>query len=207
MTSDTFLHHFEKGGAVDVNVVHSGSQWFAVRGAAQVKHVHAGSATNLAEGMKRGVDALNASAAIAATAGEPAPDVKRVFLFSDGLVNAGEQSHERILAAVDQYVAQGVTLSTFGIGADFDEQLMTSIAVRGKGDYEFLEKTETMTSLVSKSVHSLLLLAGCRKSQMITSRGLAFLMVPKNLDSRCENSTVRCTCWVKTTSRIQYKKV
>jgi len=126
----------------------------------KVKQVRAGTCTNLAGGLERGVGALNASAAMAATAGQPAPDVKRVFLFSDGNVNAGEQSHARILEAVDRYVAQGVTVSTFGIGADFDEKLMTGIAMRGRGDYAFLETPESIAPLVSKSVHSLLLLAG-----------------------------------------------
>jgi len=127
---------------------------------AKVKSVGAGTCTNLAGGLERGVGALNASAATAAAAGQPPPDVKRVFLFSDGLVNAGEQDHARILAAVGRYVAQGVTVSTFGIGADFDEKLMTGIATRGKGDYAFLETPESIAPLVSKSVHSLLLLAG-----------------------------------------------
>jgi hypothetical protein len=126
-----------------------------------VKGVVPGTATNLAGG-------LDAAFAELQERTEPEPEqdghaeegCRRVFLFSDGLANHGETAHSRILAKVDGYREHGVTVSSFGIGTDFDERLMTAIAQRGGGDYAFLESAEVIPKLVSKSVHSLLALVG-----------------------------------------------
>ena len=117
-----------------------------------VRQLKTGGATNLHAGLERGVELLRDS---------PTGSVRRVFLFSDGCVNAGVTDHGEILAAVDRYhELDSVTVSTFGIGRDFDESLMVNIARRGKGTFEFLDRPEDITAQVSKSVHGLLNIAG-----------------------------------------------
>jgi hypothetical protein len=110
-----------------------------------------GSATNLLGGLERGVELLRST---------EATSVRRVFLFSDGEVNVGVRDEPSILSAVDRYSEEGITVSTFGIGRDFDESLMTKIAHHGKGTFEFLDRPEDITSQVSKSVHGLLNITG-----------------------------------------------
>jgi len=118
----------------------------------RVREITANSATNLCGGLERGVQLLRSA---------PTGETKRVFLFSDGLVNAGVQDASSILQRIDRFHNEdGVTFSAFGIGRDFDESLMTQIARRGNGSFEFLDKPNDIPSQVSKSVHGLLALSG-----------------------------------------------
>jgi Ca-activated chloride channel family protein len=143
-----------------------------------VKGVTAGTATNLSGGLDAGFAELQDRSEPEAEPQHQAEEgCRRIFLFSDGLANQGEKNHSRILAKVDDYREHGVTVSSFGIGTDFDERLMTAIAHRGGGDYAFLESAEAIPKLVSKSVHSLLSLAGTEATLAV--RGLNGAVVTK----------------------------
>lgn len=66
--------------------------------------------------------------------------VHRVILLSDGLANEGivdPQSLQRI--ASDQLEENDISLSTIGVGGDYNEELMTSMAIKGTGNYYFVE--------------------------------------------------------------------
>eukprot|EP00401_Gymnodinium_catenatum_P004040 CAMPEP_0117562980 /NCGR_PEP_ID=MMETSP0784-20121206/55253_1 /TAXON_ID=39447 /ORGANISM="" /LENGTH=543 /DNA_ID=CAMNT_0005360601 /DNA_START=23 /DNA_END=1655 /DNA_ORIENTATION=- len=82
--------------------------------------------------------------------------MRRIFLFSDGRVNAGITDPQAILRQVSTWASAGITIGTFGIGADFDEPLMRGIAASGQGRYQFLASANDIPKLVSKSVHDLL---------------------------------------------------
>jgi len=101
--------------------------------------------------------------------------VRRIFLFSDGLVNRGICEDPEIQAAVAAWANLGITTSTFGIGTDFNEPLMRGIAEAGKGRYTYLEDGREIPKLVSKSVHDLLALYGSEATLEV--RGLAYTTV------------------------------
>jgi Ca-activated chloride channel family protein len=63
----------------------------------------------------------------------------RVILLSDGLATSGVTDDTQILAGADQYIAQGIGLTTVGVGADFDLTLMRGLAEHGSGNFYFLE--------------------------------------------------------------------
>lgn len=84
---------------------------------------------------------------------------KRIFLFSDGLVNAGPQG-EGLLQIVDALQQDGIQTSTFGIGADFSEELMKEIALRGRGDYSFLDEEENIHAHIEEGLKSLMATVG-----------------------------------------------
>ena len=95
-----------------------------------VRAVRPGSTTNLYAGLQRAAELLQVgqderedSLAFGAR------PIKRIFLFSDGMVNCGVQAHQEIFRGVARMAAVGITVSTFGIGADFDEPLM-KVSVR-----------------------------------------------------------------------------
>jgi Ca-activated chloride channel family protein len=121
----------------------------------QIRNINAGSCTNLWAGVESAASCLQPR-----DGQHEESTVKRIFLFSDGLVNEGRHNHAEILEGVAGLVDRGLTVSTFGIGSDFDELLMTKIAKVGKGDYSFLRDAESIPKLVSKSVHSFLSLVG-----------------------------------------------
>jgi Ca-activated chloride channel family protein len=83
------------------------------------------------------------------------------FLFLSFFISSGEKSPKVITEFVgDLRRNHGITVSAFGIGADFDEALMTSIAEAGAGDYMFLKDRESIKELLDMSMQSLIGLVG-----------------------------------------------
>lgn len=88
-------------------------------------------ATDLAGGWLKG----------AAELAEGAPEARRrVLLLTDGLANRGLMDPAELDAAAQSLRAQGITTSTFGLGADFDEALLSRLATAGGGRFYFIEQ-------------------------------------------------------------------
>lgn len=125
----------------------------------KVNGVQAQGQTNLCDGLQTAVDLLSSGAAAPQPEEEDKPSdegVKRIFLFSDGCVNRGVTDKQEIRRRVAAWAEKGITTSTFGIGVDFDEDLMRGIAESGQGRYKFLATSRDIPKIVSKSVHDLL---------------------------------------------------
>ena len=73
-------------------------------------------------------------------------DPARVLLLTDGLANAGETNPDTLAATAADLRRRGVVTSTFGVGADFDEQLMSRIASAGGGHFYFIEQAAQMVT-------------------------------------------------------------
>eukprot|EP00300_Choanocystis_sp_HF-7_P013032 c1812_g1_i1.p1 GENE.c1812_g1_i1~~c1812_g1_i1.p1 ORF type:complete len:554 (+),score=149.78 c1812_g1_i1:75-1664(+) len=140
-----------------------------------VRQVFPNACTNLHAGMVDGANLLLKERA--KNTGLRMAPVKRILLFSDGLVNAGVRDPKEIVATTEQFVNQGLTVSTFGIGKDVDEDLMIKIAKAGKGEYAFLESFKVIPKLVSKSIHGTLSLVGTKAT--LSLRGLSCAVVTR----------------------------
>jgi len=81
---------------------------------------------------------------------------KRIFLFSDGQTNVGIKDNETIFANVENMYKEGVSVTTFGIGDDYNEALMRGIADSSKGNYFFIDSPENIKLLVTKAFNNLL---------------------------------------------------
>ena len=64
-----------------------------------------------------------------------------VMLLSDGLANRGEQRPKIIGARAAGGFRVGVSVSTLGVGSDYNEDLMTRVADEGGGRYHFIKKS------------------------------------------------------------------
>jgi len=86
----------------------------------------------------------------------------RLFLFSDGLVNEGVKDKNVIQTRVenDIYVKSQITVSAFGLGDDFDEELMRGIADKGNGAYFFIEGAESIPAFVDFALKYILKMVG-----------------------------------------------
>ena len=83
--------------------------------------------------------------------------INRVLLISDGLVNAGLTSARAIKMNVRRFKDEnGITLSTFGVGLDYNEVLMTDMAETGAGNYYFIDSAHKMTAMFEKELDDLL---------------------------------------------------
>jgi Ca-activated chloride channel family protein len=76
----------------------------------------------------------------------------RCLLLSDGLANQGITDPRTILEHVVALQRRQVSTSTFGIGADFDEVLMKSMAERGGGNFYFIESAGQIPEYVAREL-------------------------------------------------------
>jgi Ca-activated chloride channel family protein len=81
--------------------------------------------------------------------------VARVVLISDGLANEGLVARERLAALATETARRGVSITTVGVGLDFDEQTMTRIAVSGRGNYYFAENSFALAELFGRELDKL----------------------------------------------------
>ncbi|SHK81658.1 Ca-activated chloride channel family protein [Desulfatibacillum alkenivorans DSM 16219] len=97
-----------------------------------VDSIPAGGGTNLGGGLEKGVSVLRAYGA---------PDrMGKVILISDGQANQGVTDPNQLAAMAalgDDGLVYSVT--TVGLGQDFNEQLMATVADGGRGRYYYLE--------------------------------------------------------------------
>ena len=86
--------------------------------------------------------------------------INRVLLISDGLVNQGITSAKAIKMNVQRFKDEnGITISTFGVGLDYNEVLMTDMAEAGAGNYYFIDAADKMALMFDKELNGLLSVA------------------------------------------------
>jgi Ca-activated chloride channel family protein len=104
--------------------------------------------TDLASGWLAGLEQVSRLRAGASGATDaPNEAISKVLLLSDGLANQGITDHDALAQRAAEFRAKGVATSTFGVGADFDEVLMTRLATQGGGHFYFIETARPSTSL------------------------------------------------------------
>jgi Ca-activated chloride channel homolog len=83
--------------------------------------------------------------------------VNRVLLLTDGLANTGISDRKSLDSVANKWaVNDRITLSTFGVGADFDEKMLTDLAEYGIGNYYFIDKPENIPPIFSREMKGLL---------------------------------------------------
>jgi Ca-activated chloride channel family protein len=107
-----------------------------------IRRVHAGGQTNLSGGWLKGAETLR---------GAPGGSIRRVLLLSDGLANVGITDAPSLAGAVRATrETHGVTSSTIGFGADFDEDLLAAMADAGDGSAHFAETPDDAPGIFAK---------------------------------------------------------
>ena len=109
-----------------------------------VSMIDARGSTNLCAGWLRG-----------AGLARPRPErsaVSRVLLLTDGLANQGVIDPETLVRNARQLRSEGVTTSTFGVGADFDEELLSRIATEGGGHFYFIEHPQQIPDFLTSEM-------------------------------------------------------
>jgi len=101
-----------------------------------IRSIAAGGSTALHDGWITGVEQ-------AARMREP-EQMGRVLLLSDGHANRGEQNPAILAQDAARIAATGVTTTTCGLGAHFDEFLMLEIARAGQGSAYYGERAEDL---------------------------------------------------------------
>ncbi len=111
-----------------------------------IEGLYPGSATYLSGGLEEGFRQ--------AKSGQRRGYVNRVLLLSDGLANRGTTNRGELRERAAEMPERGVSVSTFGVGNDFDEELMTMVAGGGGGNYRYLGDPERIVAALEGEFHS-----------------------------------------------------
>lgn len=81
--------------------------------------------------------------------------LRRVFLLSDGLANQGVVDRHRLADLARRGRGKGATLSTFGVGLEFDEVLLEEMAEAGGGSYYYIDSPEKIPEVFAAELADL----------------------------------------------------
>ncbi len=81
--------------------------------------------------------------------------INRVILLSDGLANQGITDPYELNRIASRYRNQGISLSTIGVGLDYNENLMLGLVEHGGGNYYFIESPSQLASIFERELRGL----------------------------------------------------
>jgi len=73
--------------------------------------------------------------------------VNRVILLSDGLANVGPKSPSQLGDLGASLIKEGISVSTIGLGLDYNEDLMSRLAAKSDGTVYFAEKARDLVKV------------------------------------------------------------
>jgi Ca-activated chloride channel homolog len=101
--------------------------------------------------------------------------VNRVILLSDGLANRGITDQVELTRIARRYRSESVSLSAIGVGLEYNENLMISLANGGGGNYYYLEHSRDLASIFRKEFdHLSTLVAQNAAIEVSLGRGVRF---------------------------------
>ncbi len=113
-----------------------------------ISEIYTDGGTNLSGGLLAGKSQLLGLS-------ESTGRVQRIVLISDGQANEGIVDRSELSELANQTAMAGVSITTVGVGLDFDEQTMTRIAVSGRGNYYFAESADMLATLFDTELQRL----------------------------------------------------
>ena len=136
----------------------------------RLRGIDARGSTDLGGGFLRGAEQV-ALAVAGADNG-----VNRVLLLTDGLANQGITDPGELTRHAGELRARGVTTTTFGVGEDFDEALLQSMADAGGGHFYFIGNAAQIQDLIASEVGELL--------QVVARNVVLEITAPEHLEPR-----------------------
>ena len=122
----------------------------------RIEDVRCGGATALHDGWMAG------ATQVAAHLKDDA--LNRVLLLTDGMANQGERNPARICEHVKGLAERGVSTTTLGVGDDFNEDLLQSMAADGDGNYYFIEGAADLEVIFAAELSGLMATLGRKVS-------------------------------------------
>ncbi|MCP4349690.1 MAG: VWA domain-containing protein [Desulfobacterales bacterium] len=107
-----------------------------------VRQISPGGGTNLGAGLHEGINVLLQA--------QKNGNAGKIILISDGLANEGITDIPSLGNMASIAVEKAFGISTVGVGANFNEQLMTAVADRGAGSYYYLENPNAFAQVFQK---------------------------------------------------------
>ncbi|MBU2102167.1 MAG: VWA domain-containing protein, partial [Candidatus Omnitrophica bacterium] len=78
--------------------------------------------------------------------------LNRVVLLSDGLANVGPQNTQDLAQLGNRLSREGITVSTIGLGLDYNEDLMAALAQEGEGNFYFSRNSDELPMIFAEEI-------------------------------------------------------
>lgn len=105
----------------------------------RIRNLDSGGGTNIPGGLSHGLRALDEAAK---------GRVKRIVLVSDGLDSTRAQAEQLARTSF----GSGITVSSIGIGLDFDESYMGAVAQNGHGNFAFIKDGGSLAGFLKREL-------------------------------------------------------
>lgn len=129
-----------------------------------------GGGTNIYEGLQRGYQEVNKHARREA--------VNVVLLMSDGQVTVGVQDPHAFRSLASQHFDHDITTTTIGVGLDYNEDLMLSLAQAGHGNYHFIKDGGSIDRILQQELQELThVIAKALKVRIVLDKGVDLVKV------------------------------
>ena len=122
--------------------------------------IRAGGSTNLSGGLFKGQAEVERNLETG--------QVNRVILMSDGLANRGITDVKALSQQVQKASQQGISVSTMGVGEDYNEDLMTAVADNGGGNYYFIREPQQIAGIFSTELKKMFATVSQRTTVVVT---------------------------------------
>ena len=100
--------------------------------------------------------------------------INRALLLTDGLANRGILDIEELTHHARELRSRGISTSTFGVGLDFNEQLLEALAEQGGGHFYYIDRPEQIPEVFRRELGELLTVVAREAFLAITiPRGLS----------------------------------
>ena len=116
-----------------------------------IKNIRPGGSTALFAGVSLGAHELRKNA--------QEGYVNRIILLSDGLANVGFSRPEQLGSLGGSLIKEGISVSTIGLGFDYNEDLMTALAQNSDGNFYFVENSRDLPKIFEKELGAALQVA------------------------------------------------
>lgn len=135
-----------------------------------INRICAGNTTNLYEGL------MTACQQIASV--KTANTLNRVLLLTDGEPTAGTRDFASIVSQVAEQKGRGITVTSLGLGPDYNEELMAGIARRSGGNYYYIARPELIPEVFRRELDTLMrITARNLRLRLSLARGVAVRQV------------------------------
>jgi Ca-activated chloride channel homolog len=114
----------------------------------RIEAIETGGSTNLSGGWLRGRELV--------AGGKLERGVNRIILLTDGRANVGITDAQPLTGLASQGKAAGVTTTTIGFGADYDEGLLRGMADAGGGNMYYIEDADQAAAIFNDELQGLL---------------------------------------------------
>ncbi len=86
--------------------------------------------------------------------------MNRIILLSDGWASAGVRNLAEIIADVQGMAQSGISTTTVGVGNDYNEDWLQAMAVRGDGNYYYVNSPDRLPTVFQQEMQALLATVG-----------------------------------------------